>query len=159
MKKLTGSFRYTQWDPWLVISQIISVQCLLYVSLGLILALLGTLVGDSRTLDHIFEYHEIHVRDFGGKVVISAFVINALVGAAVLWHIVERTKQCMDFSCTWHLIHLIICWFYNGNFPVTFSWWALNVACATLMCVCGEFLCLRTELAAIPLSLGPKTDL
>lgn len=77
----------------------------------------------------------------------------------MLWYIVERTKQCMDFSCTWHFIHLIVCWFYNGHFPTTFSWWALNVACATLMCVCGEFLCLRTELAAIPLSLGPKTDL
>ncbi|KAJ3649293.1 hypothetical protein Zmor_021045 [Zophobas morio] len=80
MKKLTGTFRYTQWDPWLIISQIVSVQCILYVSLGLILALLGTLVGDTRSLDHIFEYHEIQVRDFGGRMVITAFVINALVG-------------------------------------------------------------------------------
>lgn len=57
MKKLTGSFRYTQWDPWLIIAQILSMQCILYFSLGLIVALLGTLVGDTRTLDHIFEYH------------------------------------------------------------------------------------------------------
>lgn len=159
MKKLTGSFRYTQWDPWLLMSQIVSVQCSMYVSLGAMLIILGFIAGDSRTLDHIFEYHEIQVRDFGGKMVISAFVLNALVGSFLLWIIVERTKQCLDFSCTWHLIHLIICWFYNGEFPTTFSWWALNLACVTLMCVCGEFLCLRTELQAIPLSLGPKTDL
>ncbi|KAJ8926020.1 hypothetical protein NQ315_009875 [Exocentrus adspersus] len=159
MKKLTGSFRYTQWDPWLIISQIISVQCILYVTLGLIVFLLGLLAGDTLTLDHIFEYHEIQVRDIGGRLVISSFVINSLFGAVVLWYIVERTKQCMDFSCTWHVIHLVICWFYNGQFPTTLSWWVLNVACATLMCVCGEFLCLRTELSAIPLSLGPKTDL
>lgn len=57
MKKFTGSFRYTQWDPWLIISQIIAVQCIMYVTLGLILALLGSLVGDNRSLDHIFEYH------------------------------------------------------------------------------------------------------
>lgn len=57
MKKFTGSFRYTQWDPWLIISQIISVQCLMYVTLGVILTILGMLAGDSRTLDHIFEYH------------------------------------------------------------------------------------------------------
>lgn len=57
MKKLTGSFRYTQWDPWLIISQIISVQCILYLSLGIILTLLGSLIGNPRTLDHIFEYH------------------------------------------------------------------------------------------------------
>jgi hypothetical protein len=52
----------------------------MYVSLGLILAVLGSLVGDTRSLDHIFEYHEIQVRDFGGRMVISAFVINALIG-------------------------------------------------------------------------------
>lgn len=57
MKKLTGSFRYTQWDPWLIISQIISIQCTLYITLGLILALFGYVFGDSLTLDHIFEYH------------------------------------------------------------------------------------------------------
>ncbi|KAG5872414.1 hypothetical protein JTB14_013659 [Gonioctena quinquepunctata] len=159
MKKLSGSFRYTQWDPWLIIFQIISIQTLLYVSLGLILALLSTLVGEPKTLDHIFEYHELQIRDFGGRIVISSFVLNSLVGALVLWYIVARTKQCMDFSCTWHVVHLVICWFYNKQFPTTFSWWALNTACATLMCVCGEFLCLRTELADIPLSLGPKTDL
>lgn len=97
MKKLTGSFRYTQWDPWLIISQIISVQCVLYITLGLILAVFGYVFGDSLTLDHIFEYHvryeplsvrftnditfqEIQVRDFGGRIVISAFVINSLLG-------------------------------------------------------------------------------
>lgn len=57
MKKYTGSFRYTQWDPWLITSQILSVQSILYVTLGLLLALLGILVDDSRTMDHIFEYH------------------------------------------------------------------------------------------------------
>lgn len=57
MKKLTGSFRYTQWDPWLIMSQIISVQSILYVTLGLLLTIFGFLIGDTRTLDHIFEYH------------------------------------------------------------------------------------------------------
>lgn len=57
MKKLTGSFRFTQWDPWLIISQIATIQCVLYFTLGLWLAVLGTMVGDTRTLDHIFEYH------------------------------------------------------------------------------------------------------
>lgn len=122
-------------------------------------------------------FKEIHIRDIEGRMVISAFVVNALIGYAsiwkiddeiyncfffrslVLWFIVERTKQCLDFSCTWHFIHLVICWFYNGSFPTTFSWWCMNIACVTLTCVCAEFLCLRTELQAIPLSLGPKTDL
>ncbi|KAI4468301.1 sys1 [Holotrichia oblita] len=219
MKKLTGSFRYTQWDPWLIISQITCIQCILYTTLGWLLFILGSLVGETRNLDHIFEYHEIQVRDAGGRIVIMAFVLNALIGlpmgqslffllvlvelhkkqkqnrlfvnrafsnvimiafsyhivfylykqliiinsvcfrAVILWFVVERTKQCLDFSCTWYFFHLIVCWFYNGNFPTTFSWWTLNIACVSVMCVCGEFLCLKSELQAIPLSLGPKTDL
>ncbi|XP_044745494.1 protein SYS1 homolog [Coccinella septempunctata] len=159
MKKLTGSFRFTQWDPWLIISQIITIQCVLYFTLGLWLAVLGSMVGDTRTLDHIFQYHELQVRDAGGRMVIFSFILNALVGAGLLWYVVERTKLCMDFSSTWHFIHLVICWFYNGTFPTSISWWLLNIVCATIMCVCGEFLCLRSELKAIPLSLGPKTDL
>ncbi|GLV36454.1 Sys1 golgi trafficking protein [Carabus blaptoides fortunei] len=159
MKRLSGTFRNTQWDPSLITTQIISVQCIMYLSLGLIVTLLGFISGDNRSLDHLFEYHEIQIRDIAGKMVISAFVINSLIGALVLWFVVERTKQCLDFSCTWHFIHLIVCWFYNGSFPTTVSWWLLNLVCVTLTCVCAEFLCLRTELQAIPLTLGPKTDL
>jgi hypothetical protein len=76
-----------------------------------------------------------------------------------LWFIVQRTKQCLDFSSTAHLIHLIVCWYYNGHFPNAFSWWLLNLVCLTIMCVSGEFLCMRTELQAIPLNMGPKADL
>ncbi|XP_044727204.1 protein SYS1 homolog [Chrysoperla carnea] len=159
MKKMSGSFRNTQWDPALIISQIIAVQCIVYLSLGIIMAVLDLLTGDSNSLEHLFEYHEIHIRDVGGRMVIIAFILNSLIGSLVLWFIVQRTKQCLDFSCTWHLLHLLICWSYNGSFPSSLSWWLLNIACVTLMCVCGEFLCLRTELREIPLSLGPKVDL
>lgn len=57
MKKLTGSFRYTQWDPWLIIFQIVSIQSILYFTLGVVLILLGSLLGEPKTLDNIFQYH------------------------------------------------------------------------------------------------------
>lgn len=47
-------------------------------------------------------------------------------------------------------------------FPVNMSWWLLNAVCAAIMCVCGEFLCLRTELKEIPVgyaALNSKADL
>jgi hypothetical protein len=84
-----------------------------------------------------------------------SFVLRSLA----LWFIVKRTKQCLDFSGTAHLIHLLVCWSYNGAFPSSMSWWVLNIVCLAIMCVCAEFLCMRTELKAIPLNLGPKADL
>jgi len=75
-----------------------------------------------------------------------------------LWLIVRRTKQCLDFTATCYLIHFLICLAYNASLPSTVSWWVLNVAAIAIMCVGGEFLCLRTELQDIPL-LGAKVDL
>ncbi|KAG8235933.1 hypothetical protein J437_LFUL015998 [Ladona fulva] len=159
MKKMSGQFRNSTWDPILIISQIVAIQCSLYVALGVWTIIMDGLIGSSRSLDHLFSYQEIHVRDFGGKLVIAAFILNSLMGAVGLWFIVQRTKLCLDFATTAHLIHLIVCWGYNGYFPSSLSWWVLNIACLTIMCVCGEFLCMQTELRAIPLRLGPKVDL
>lgn len=105
---------------------------------------------------HIFFYSkQIHVSNAS---VILTFVLNSLVGALLLWLIVRRTKLCLDFSFTWHLFHLIICWWYSQAFPATFSWWLLNIACATLMCITGEFLCLKTELQEIPVGYLKLTE-
>lgn len=58
IKKLTGSFRYMQqWDPCLIISQIVAMQSVLYLTLCLIVAMMQDITGSTRTLDHIFEYH------------------------------------------------------------------------------------------------------
>ncbi|GLH01864.1 Protein SYS1 homolog [Gryllus bimaculatus] len=84
MKKMTGQFRATTWDPLLIVSQIVAMQCVMYVGLGLWMVVMDTLVGSSRSLDHLFKYQEIHVRDVNGKLVITAFVLNALVGYVLL---------------------------------------------------------------------------
>lgn len=56
MKKVTGQFRNTTWDPLLIISQIIALQCVMYVGLGLWTVFMDLVVGSSRSLDHLFKY-------------------------------------------------------------------------------------------------------
>ena len=75
-----------------------------------------------------------------------------------LYVIVKRTKQCLDFTSTTYLLHLICCWAYNGSMPLSVTWWLINFAAITVMCVCGEFLCLKSEMQDIPL-LGARVDL
>lgn len=75
-----------------------------------------------------------------------------------LWYVVKRTKQCLDFTCTVHGFHLVACWAYNGYFPNTLTWWLVNVISVIIMTVFGEFLCLKTEMKAIPLAMGPRAD-
>lgn len=55
--KMKSGFRNTQWDPLLLIAQIIAVQSILYVSLGFLMAFMDSFVGANHTLDHLFQYH------------------------------------------------------------------------------------------------------
>lgn len=55
--KMKSGFRNTQWDPLLLIAQIIAVQSVLYASLGFIMAIMDSFVGANHTLDHLFQYH------------------------------------------------------------------------------------------------------
>lgn len=139
----------------------------------------------SHAMKVSFLLQEIHVTDVGGRLVICAFVLNSMIGSIALWFIVRRTKLCLDFwylltpntavpncylslklnlhfSCTFHIFHLFVCWWFNASFPWTFSWWLLNCVCATIMCALGEVLCLKTELKEIPVgytALNTKADL
>ena len=56
----------------------------------------------------------------------------------------------------------------TGAVPTAVSWWLAQIVCVALMTVLGEYLCMRTELKAIPVSIGglasslgvgPKSDL
>lgn len=53
----SGTFRNTQWDPMLLIAQIISMQSCVYFTLGLLVFIANILAGDNYTLDNVFEYH------------------------------------------------------------------------------------------------------
>ena len=80
MRRMTGggSFRYTKWDPFLILSQMSALQCIYYVSLGLWIFFFDVLSGDSRSLDHIFKYQTLLASQWHGKLLIAAFLFNAL---------------------------------------------------------------------------------
>ena len=64
-----NQFRYTVWDPWMIISQILTLQAVFYVSLGLWITGFSLLVDSPRSLDQIFSYTELQANKAGGKIV------------------------------------------------------------------------------------------
>lgn len=83
--------------------------------------------------------------------IILAHMTNALVGSYLLKIFVERTKSCLDFSLTYHIVHFALVWYYSRSLPDTFIWYFINACCACVMCVGGEFLCSRDEMRIIQL--------
>ncbi|XP_077430575.1 protein SYS1 homolog [Vanacampus margaritifer] len=152
-------FRSYIWDPVLIVFQIVLMQCIYYSFLGLWLAGVDSLMSARGSLDQIFSYEILSFSSLLGRLSLMAFVLNSLTCALGLWFFIRRGKQCLDFTVTVHFFHLISCWIYNSRFPSTLSWWLVNLACMVLMAVIGEYLCMRTELRAIPVNSGPKSNL
>lgn len=68
------------WDPWLIVSQIVCLQCLYYLALGLLMALLvGTRV-PRLTLLYLFDFATLTPRTTTGWCVIAAFLLAAAAG-------------------------------------------------------------------------------
>ncbi|KAL6458438.1 hypothetical protein MHYP_G00336680 [Metynnis hypsauchen] len=156
---MASHFRSYIWDPVLIISQIILMQCIYYSFLGLWMAGVDGLVQTNRSLDQIFSYEVLGFSTTQGRLSMMAFILNSLTCALGLWFFIRRGKQCLDFTVTVHFFHMIGCWIYNSHLPVALSWWLVNMACIALMAVIGEYLCMRTELRAIPVNSGPKSNL
>ena len=53
---MAGQFRSSQWDPVLIIAQIITMQCLFYVGLGTCVAIIDFILGYNRSLSQLFLY-------------------------------------------------------------------------------------------------------
>jgi len=58
---MAGQFRSYQWDPVLIIAQIIAMQCLFYVGLGSCVAVTDFILGYSRSVSQLFLY-QVHYR-------------------------------------------------------------------------------------------------
>nr|CAG4638108.1 EOG090X0FH3 [Chydorus sphaericus] len=145
--------------PIEIASQELPVQLVLGSTLALLSFFLATFVSTLSDIDYIFRYQEVNVKDVSGRLVIACYLLNSLICATSLWAIVQRTKLCLDFSATAHVLHLVASLIYNAAWPSSASWWVLQFSCATITCVLGEFLCLRSEMKSIPLGMSSRVDL
>mmetsp|Transcript_24091 Transcript_24091/g.80975 ORF Transcript_24091/g.80975 Transcript_24091/m.80975 type:complete len:168 (-) Transcript_24091:1820-2323(-) len=140
------------FDPYLIVAQIVCLQSLLYLNMGLCLCLLTGLTGNlsSVSLRSLFAGDAIRLSFASGWIPMVVYFVNALFGALALCGIVERAKKCLDFTFTFHFVHLLSCCYYSG-FPTSWEWWVANGLALACMALLGEYLCMKRELQEIPL--------
>ncbi|PSR96849.1 hypothetical protein CEY00_Acc26903, partial [Actinidia chinensis var. chinensis] len=139
------------WDPCFIVAQIVCIQCLYYVTLGIFMAVLvGTRVS-RMSLVYFFDYATVTASTVTGGCVIASFVLSSLVGAAYMLYLIERANKCLDFSATLYIIHLFICITYGG-WPSSITWWIVNGTGVAVMALIGKYLCIRRELREIPIT-------
>ncbi|KAF1865818.1 hypothetical protein Lal_00021819 [Lupinus albus] len=139
------------WDPWLIVGQIVCLQCLYYITLGMFLSLLvGTRVS-RMSLVYFFDYVTITTSTITGWCVIASFLFSSLAGAVYMLYLIERAKKCLDFSATLYIIHLFICIVFGG-WPSSITWWIVHGTGIAVMALLGEYLCIKRELREIPIT-------
>uniref|UniRef100_H2YVC1 Protein SYS1 homolog n=1 Tax=Ciona savignyi TaxID=51511 RepID=H2YVC1_CIOSA len=154
---MQGKFRSSVWDPPLILSQMITLQCIYYTTLGIVSAVVMLVARNQPSLHYIFDTNVFQFSGRLNQLVMVSHLLNSLLGALALWYVVQRAKQCLDFSCTLHLFHFVCCWVYTGQFPVSLSWWFVQLLCIILMVVTAEYLCFKSDMKDIPL-VGSKAD-
>lgn len=139
------------WDPWLILAQIVCLQCLYYLTLGVFVSIfVGTRVSH-MSLVYFFDYATVTASTVTGWSVIASILLTSVAGAGYMFHLIERAKKCLDFSATVYIIHLFICIVYGG-WPSSITWWVVNGTGLALMALLGEYLCIRRELREIPIT-------
>eukprot|EP01116_Phalansterium_solitarium_P013888 TRINITY_DN3133_c0_g1_i1.p2 TRINITY_DN3133_c0_g1~~TRINITY_DN3133_c0_g1_i1.p2 ORF type:complete len:150 (-),score=18.75 TRINITY_DN3133_c0_g1_i1:518-946(-) len=126
------------------------MQCLFYLSMGILLVLLDKVSGQALSLDQLFSSDGLDLRGQYGWVVCSAYLMASLSCAGFLVLIVERAKKCLDFAVTTFFVHLLLCCLWAG-FPKSWIWWGINVLAVVVTAVVGEYFCMRRQLHEIPL--------
>ena len=142
-----AKFRSYAWDPLLIVSQMLAMQAAFYFGLATIMYFLSILQIEEISLDRIFISRNKDSLDF---VTLFAYITNCFVTAVGLWYIVQRSKQCLDFTVTIHFWHFVLTCLCVG-FPRVASWWGLTFVSCVVTTVLGEYLCRRTELEEIPI--------
>lgn len=92
------------WDPVQIVAQIVSMQCLFYLSYGLLILVF---IGPYETLsvDFIFNWRYMELNSWTGIAVAGTYFLNAILGSIFLLLVVERSKKCLDFTVTQYFLH------------------------------------------------------
>jgi len=148
---MAPGFRTTVWDPTLIVGQILCIQSSFYSSESLLMLLWATASTYKPSLDHFFTLQTI-------KPMTVIQLISVLMSAGMISIIVGRARQCLDFTCTLHFIHLIITCFYNSAIPSQLTWWLLQLVSVSLCTLLSEYLCMRWETMEIPIRIPPSSS-
>ncbi|KAI3652396.1 hypothetical protein MP228_002721 [Amoeboaphelidium protococcarum] len=142
-----SQFRSSKWDPKLIIAQILAVQSSVYVALFTILFIFR------YQLERVFSFEVYGAADL----LYLLLLVPLLVSAAILYF-VKRPKLCLDFGCTFYVLHIITILIMRRRDDHLNSPWAIlyiiSCICAVLL---SEYLCMRVDIAPIVFNSGARS--
>ncbi|EDQ85493.1 uncharacterized protein MONBRDRAFT_38849 [Monosiga brevicollis MX1] len=121
-------------------SQIVTLQCVFYLILGLLATVTAHAVDTEAGLDFLFAEESLDIWQFYGTFVTAFFLTAPAIAFAC-----RRAPQCLDFASTIFLLHVVMCGFYDG-IPRRLRWWLLQGTGVAIMALLAEYTCIQIEM-------------
>ncbi|KAI9217100.1 integral membrane protein S linking to the trans Golgi network-domain-containing protein, partial [Blastocladiella britannica] len=151
----SGSFRSSTFDPRLLAAQITCMQAAFYLVATLLALLVALLTRSHASLAMVLDPEALRPGIPGAWPLFFATLVNAVAMSFVMVPIVTRARLALDFSCTLHALHLVVCTLHSrGALPVSAMWWAAQLSALLITSTLGEKLCLEREMEPIAVGSG-----
>ncbi|KAJ2158843.1 hypothetical protein GGF46_003462 [Coemansia sp. RSA 552] len=144
-----STFRRTAWDPILIVSQIVTLQCFGYGTFSFLMILAAILTDVQLSPQLLFDSTLVRGDTVEGWVIGCGLVSMGAANILPLVYMVERSRLCVDFSLTFFAVHLILVWWNQAAPPTGLLWWLVVGGSGCLMALGGRAACLRRELLPI----------
>jgi hypothetical protein len=145
------------FDPILIISQILLIFSVHYILLIFFTLLFNTFLGLRLHIDQLFSVESVDFEsNYGYSFLCSNFFTHLfmIVGYIV---VVDKANKILDYVLTNFFIHLILTTL-NSNFPKSFIWWILNGAFISCLTLISEYIALKLDQREIKLDLKFGSD-
>ena len=141
------------WDPLLICSQMLVLQCCFYAQFGLFLVLFHYLLDTRLSLSLLLDGDLIQLGRSDGWTPVMAELCTAVVASYPVLLVVGRAKRCLDFCATLYLFHYLTCVAYSG-IPSSWQYYLVLAVSVAVSVLLSEWLCMHEELKWIPTTGG-----
>ena len=136
---------YTNFNPKLIILQIICMQLLYYTALGFFLMIFDFSFAVPLHLGQFFHYSTFNTDHIYGNIAIISNFLNIPINIIGLIFIVVKANKVLDFILTQFIIHFFFCLVYNKYHTFNMGWILINGICGISSILIGEYICLKFE--------------
>jgi hypothetical protein len=145
-------FYHSIWDPGLIISQILLLQCVFYFSLGFWLILFQFFFHSNALLFQLFSDSALNLSSFTHSLpTFLSFLLTLPLISYCVFLVVGRAKKCLDFCFTLYALHFLLCRVSENAWPTKWEYWLFHILSLIVITLASEFLCIQQELKWIPL--------
>lgn len=145
------------FDPTLILSQILLIFSLFYTIHIFFTFLFNTLFGLKLHIDQILSSESLDFSTSYGIAYLCTSFFTYLFMSISLIVIVDKANKILDYTLTNFLFHLILTTL-NSNFPRSIMWWTMHTCFLIIVTLISEFVSLKLDQRGIKLNFNLEGD-